>query len=87
MMTLNKRQASLTLGTMAALYHFLWVLVVALGYGQSLLDWAYSMHFIDGAQLVGTINWGVAGLGIVKAFACGYITGWIFSSLWNKFGK
>ena len=87
MMTLNKKQAGLTLGTISALYHFLWVLVVALGYGQSLLDWVYSMHFIDSAQLVGTVNFGTAAIGIVKALICGYVTGWIFASLWNRFGK
>jgi hypothetical protein len=87
MMTLNKKQAGLALGSLAALYHLLWVLAVALGYGQALLDWAYSMHFIDSAQFVGTANFATAIIGIIKAFVCGFITGWLFAWFWNKFAK
>jgi len=86
-MELNKNQAGLTLGLISALGHLLWSLAVAFGFGQALLDWTLSYHFISVAKTVTTASFGLAIVGIVGAFICGYIVGFVFAAIWNRVGK
>ena len=86
-MQLNKNQAGLTLGLISALGHLLCVIAVAIGIGQALLDWTLSYHFISVAKTVVSSSLGLAIVGIISAFICGYIVGWVFAFIWNKVGK
>jgi len=86
-MTFNKKQFALALGVFSAFFHALWVVAVALGVAQGLLDWTLSMHFIDTLQTVTVFSLGTALIGILKAFVCGYIAGWVLAWLLNKFSK
>ncbi|MBI2024634.1 MAG: hypothetical protein HYT03_00895 [Candidatus Harrisonbacteria bacterium] len=86
-MKLNKNQAGLALGSISALGHFLWVIIVAIGSGQKLADLAHSIHFLTDRHVVHEVTLGTAILGVVLALALGYITGWVFACLWNLFAK
>lgn len=84
---LNKNHVGLTLGILSGLGHLLWVLAVAIGLGQKLLAWSLSMHFITDGKVTGEPTFGLAVLGVIYAFVCGYIIGWIFATVWNWVGK
>ncbi|HXK35373.1 MAG TPA: hypothetical protein VJ103_02640 [Candidatus Paceibacterota bacterium] len=86
-MHINKKQAALTLGSIAAIGHFLWVLALIFGLGQRLLDWSLSYHFISIDKTVTSPTLGLAIIGIVTAFVCGYIVGWVFAWIWNRMGQ
>lgn len=84
---LNKNHVGLTLGIISGIGHLLWVLAIAIGLGQKLLDWSLSIHFISSIQTTNGITLGMAVLGIVYALVCGYIVGWVFAAIWNWVGK
>ena len=86
-MNLNKKQVALTFGIMAALGHFLWTLAVAVGFGQSLLNWSMVNHYMNFGYTVGNVSLGIAVASILAAFVCGYIVGLVFASVWNWSGK
>jgi len=86
-MQLNKNQAGLSLGFISALCHLLWVLAVALGFGQQVLNWILSAHFITDGSIAGPVTFGAAILGVVMAFVWGYLAGFVFIAFWNMFAK
>lgn len=83
--TVNR--AGLALGMLFAAMHLLWVIAVALGWGQSLLAASFRYHFIETSNTVGTADAGTALVGIVLAFVSGYIVGGVFAWLFVCFQK
>ena len=86
-MRINKNGLGLTLGVGFATLHLLWTIIVALDWGQVLIDWCYAIHFLDVKYIVGDFDFGTAIIGIVGAFVFGYILGYFFAALGEKFGK
>ncbi len=86
-MNFNKNRMGLTLGSLFSLSHLLWVIIVALGFGQKILDSAHSYHFVGGDHPVESFTFLTALLGVIFAFICGYIVGWLFACIWNYFKK
>ncbi|MBI1961241.1 MAG: hypothetical protein HYS45_00900 [Parcubacteria group bacterium] len=86
-MKLSQKTAGLSLGSLFGLMHLGWVLAVAAGAGQQLADWWSAKHFVAGDYTVGAFSLGIAILGVILAFVFGYITGWVFAWLWNRFEK
>ena len=81
----NKNKAGLSLGILLAFFHLLWVLAVALGLAQALLNYTLNINFISDSQIITNVNFGMAIIGIITSFICGYITGWLFAMVWNWF--
>ena len=84
---INKNQAGLALGSLSALLHFLWVIVVALGFGQGLAEWWHKIHFIGDFHVIKPATFGTSVIGIITAFVAGYVLAWLFALLWNVIGK
>ena len=84
---LNKNQVGLVVGVFAALMHLVWALLVAIGLGQTVVDWVLPLHFIDMLATILTFSLVNAVILIVMAFIGGYIIGWVFAALWNWLGK
>jgi len=84
MPTINPNKAGLVLGTLLGAWHFLWVLLVAAGWAQPLIDFIFWLHFIKPVYVVGTFNVLTALLLIVITFSIGYGMGFIFGALWNR---
>ena len=84
MQTINPNKAGLVLGTLLGAWHFLWVLLVAAGWAQPLIDFIFWLHFIKPVYVVGTFNVLTALLLIVITFSIGYGMGFIFGALWNR---
>ena len=80
---LNKNRTGLVLGAFIGLWHFSWVLLVAVGLAQPLIDWIFRLHFIQPVYRVTSFRWDhAAGLVLFTAVS-GYFLGWIFAALWN----
>ena len=83
-------KVGLTIGSLFALGHLIWVALVALGIGRQLLDYHFSMHFVYFYQKPYSVlpfDFATALLGILTAFIVGYIAGWVASWIWGYFNK
>ena len=87
MAKINGNKLGLVLGTFFALLHVIWALIIAVGYGEQLIEWILPLHFID--ILVGVTAFSImnALILVVMAFIGGYIIGWLYAWIWNMFNK
>jgi len=75
---------ALVVGLFVAIMHALWAFLVAIGVGQTYLDWIFPLHFINNAYTVLTFNLFSALLLIVVAFVSSYVATLLFVWLWKK---
>ena len=83
----NRRGAKklgLALGSFAALVHIVWVVLIALGWAQPLMDFVYKMHSMNNPFTVAPFDLGRSVGLIVIAFLMGNIIGNVFALVWNK---
>ncbi len=80
---LPPHKAGLALGGVFAVFHFLWALLVLLGWAQAILDWIFRLHFIQPPFLVSSFSLLLALELIIVTFVIGYGLGWIFAQVWN----
>lgn len=69
----------LVLGVLFGLCHLVWVVLVAVGVGQPLVNWFSKMHFVEPVYTVTAFGLGTAVLLVVMAFVVGYVIGWVAS--------
>jgi len=81
---LNKNKLGLSLGILFGLMHLLWVILVAVGLGQKIIDWAQSIHFLAPVYTVASFSILTAIIGVATAFVCGYVIAWVFAFINNK---
>ncbi len=79
----NKGRVALFFGTVVALCHAIWSILVAGGWAQGWMDWAMSKHFVTGTYVVGAFDFGGAVFLVAMAFVIGLIDGFILAALWN----
>lgn len=83
----NKNALGLTLGTFLGGVHLIWVILVAAGVAQQMMDWVLSMHFLTLSYTFAPFAvWTALGL-VVMTFVVGYVVGWIFAALLNAYKK
>lgn len=81
---LSKTQKiALAVGKFFAVLHLLWALVVALGAGQTFMNWVFPLHFIDSLYTVTEFNLMNAVLLVVMAFVGGYLATLLFMAIWK----
>jgi hypothetical protein len=80
---LNPSKAGFVLGALLGGWHFLWALMVALGWAQAVLDFIFWIHFIKPIYIIAPFNAGLALILIVVTAAIGYAFGYVFGVLWN----
>ena len=83
---LNAKRVALALGGTFAAVHIIWSLVIALGWGQGLVDFLHSMHFIKPVVMVEPFNFGTAIGVVILAGIVGAVVGFIFANIWNRVG-
>lgn len=83
-MQINKNKLGLVIGSYAAIVHLVWVILVALGLAQPLINFIVRLHFIDFPHKIASFDFVNAILLIVIAFIAGYIGGYIIGTIWNK---
>lgn len=84
---LNTNKVALTLGLLIGLWHLIWVVLVALGWAQPLLDFIFSLHMIANPYQVTGFDGGKAAMLVVITFVVGYVIGWVFATIWNSVRK
>lgn len=80
---LNARKVALALGGTVALVHVAWSLIVALGWGQSLVNFVHTIHFVEPIVVITPFNFGTAVLLVVLAGIVGAAAGYLFATVWN----
>lgn len=87
MQKLNKNAVGLTLGALVALAHLGWLILVSIGLAKPLYDLILKLHHISLSYAILPLSLGLA-IGLLAiTFIVGYVFGWVFATLWNKFSK
>lgn len=86
-MKLKASRVGLVLGLFIAGLHLLWSIIVAIGWGQMLMNFISWFHMLSSQQQVAPFDLTAAFFMVLITFAVGYVIGWIFSTLWNKLYK
>ncbi|MCX6746697.1 MAG: hypothetical protein NTU63_01015 [Candidatus Pacearchaeota archaeon] len=74
---------AVVVGLFTAIMHAMWALLVALGLGQTFMDWILPLHFIDSLYSVMPFSFLTALFLIVVAFVSGYLATLLFIALWK----
>jgi hypothetical protein len=80
---LSINRVGLTVAALLAAVHFVWAVVVAVGAGQSLLDFASQIHFVEPETVVAPFSLWNATLLVIIAAAVGYGYGAVLATTWN----
>ena len=80
---LDKCRVGLVLGTFMGLLHLTWALLVATGLAQVIMDFIYSIHFLNNPFYVSGFSATTAIILVLVTSVCGYIFGWVFAYLWG----
>lgn len=83
MTILKGHKAGVVIGLFVAALHVLWAIAVALGVGQTYLNWIFPLHFINNLYTVMPFSLLNAVLLVIVAFIGGYVATWLFVWLWN----
>jgi len=85
MSAIRPNRVGLVLGMLLGGWHLAWSLLVAIGFAQPLIDFVFWIHFIKPVYVIEQFNIGTALLLVAVTSVIGYILGWGFGVLWNKF--
>lgn len=86
-MKLDANRVGLVFGLFIAGLHLLWSILVAIGWGQMLLNFVFWLHMLSNPNQVAPFDFTATVLLLIISFVVGYVVGWVFSSLWNKLRK
>ncbi|MBI4155603.1 MAG: hypothetical protein HY507_00005, partial [Candidatus Zambryskibacteria bacterium] len=84
---MNRHKVGLALGAFAGLVHIVWEFLIFLGWAQPLMDFVTNLHSLNNLYTVEPFNLGQAVGLIVLASIVGYIVGFVFATIFNKFHK
>ena len=76
----------MAVGAFYAVWHFVWILLVAAKAAKPIMDWVLSLHFISLTYEIMPFTVGRTMFLVIFTFAIGYFVGWIFARLWNEPG-
>lgn len=83
-MRISPNKSGLALGGLLGAFHLLWSLCVALGIGQMMLDFIFTLHMIHPVYTVGPFDVVTAGGLVVVTALVGYAFGFVFALFWNR---
>ena len=80
----NNHKVGLVVGALLGGWHLLWSILVALGWGQPLINFVLWAHMIHLPYVVGPFDITAAVTLIVLTAVVGYILGYICAWVWNR---
>ena len=86
-MNMKEKKVALVVGSFIALVHLVWVILVALGWAQPLIDFSARMHSVTTPVTVLPFDFARSLFLVIIAFCVGYVFGYVFATLWNKLHK
>lgn len=84
MKKLDKNKIGLFTGGTIAFFNLVWSILVVLGIAQVLLDFVFSLHFLNNPFVVSTFDPIKFLTLLIVTFVSGYVIGWASTFLWNK---
>jgi len=85
--TIQPNKAGLALGALLGIWHLAWATLVAIGWAQPLINFIFWLHFIKPIYVIEPFNAGTAALLVAITALSGYVMGFIFALLWNRFHR
>ena len=82
---LNKNSVGMSLGVFLAAAHAAWAIIVWMGSAQKFLSWMMSLHFTRMSVSTTAFDLGTAVMLLIVTFVGGYIFGWAFAWIWNRY--
>ena len=84
MIHLGSQKSGLVLGSLVGGWHLFWAIIVAVGWGQPLIDFIFWIHFLKPVFVVEPFAIGRAIVLILVTTAIGYFIGLLGAGLWNR---
>jgi len=82
-MRLEPVRTGLVLGLLVALWHLAWIVLVASGFAQTLINLVLAIHFLQVSVTVAPFNVVTAVVLVGVTFVVGLAVGIVFSLIWN----
>lgn len=80
---LNPAKTGLALGKLLGGMHFIWAILVALGWAQVLVNFSMWAHMVSVPIVVSTFDFSAAVTVIIVATIIGFALGYFFAKIWN----
>ncbi len=81
---INPTKTAFSVAAFLAGFHFVWAVLVALGWGQPLMDFVFWAHMINMSFVVGPFDLSAAMTLVVMTWFFGYVFGLAFARIWNR---
>ena len=81
---ISPNKIGLVVGALIGGWHLVWAALVAAGWAQSLINFAFWAHMIRPAYVIGPFDPVAAGTLLVITFCMGYVFGFFGGSFWNR---
>jgi hypothetical protein len=72
---------------MMGLWHLSWLLLVAVGWAQRIVDFVFWVHFLKPPLIVEPFDVATALVLVTVTLFLGFVVGSIFALLWNRMHK
>jgi len=83
----NYGKPALVVAIFIAVIHALWALLVAIGVGETYLNWIFPLHFLNNVYSVSDFNIMTAIILVIIAFVFSYIAALLFAIIWKMVVK
>lgn len=80
---LNVNRTGLAVASFLAGFHFLWALLVASGWAQSVMDFIMRLHMIKPFYVIAPFDIALAGSLVAFTAISGYAIGIFYAWIWN----
>jgi len=80
-------KAGLAVGLLLGGWHLIWSILVAVGWGQPLIDFVLWMHMIHLQYIVGPFEPAAAVILVLVTTLTGFAIGWLLAFVWNTLDR